>query len=63
MKRWPLRILMCLLLGVVTTVGVAWGLGRESMRRGAGRRERASKQRAAYCLKERCPIRSERFFR
>ena len=26
MKRWSLRILMCLMLGVVTTVGVAWGL-------------------------------------
>ena len=27
MKRWSLRILMCVVLGVVTTVGVAWGLG------------------------------------
>ena len=26
MKRWTFRILICLLLGVVTTVGVAWGL-------------------------------------
>ena len=25
MKRWPLRITICLILGVVTTVGVAWG--------------------------------------
>ena len=24
MKRWTLRIVVCLLLGVVTTVGVAW---------------------------------------
>ena len=26
MKRWTLRISLCLILGVVTTVGVAWGL-------------------------------------
>jgi len=26
MKRWTLRILLCLLLGAVTTVAVAWGL-------------------------------------
>ncbi len=25
MKRWPFRIVLFLLLGVVTTVGVAWG--------------------------------------
>jgi len=27
MKRWTLRILLCLILGVVMTVGVAWGFG------------------------------------
>ena len=26
MTRWTFRILICLILGVVTTVGVAWGL-------------------------------------
>lgn len=26
MKRWEIRIVLCLLLGAVTTVGVAWGL-------------------------------------
>ena len=26
MKRWTLRIVLCLLLGVVTTVAVAWGI-------------------------------------
>jgi len=25
MRRWTIRILLCLILGVVTTVGVAWG--------------------------------------
>jgi len=27
MKRWPLRILLCLTLGAITTVAVAWALG------------------------------------
>ncbi len=25
MKRWPLRIILCLILGAITTVAVAWG--------------------------------------
>jgi len=25
MRRWPLRILLCLILGAITTVAVAWG--------------------------------------
>lgn len=26
MRRWTVRILVCLVLGIITTVGVAWGL-------------------------------------
>ena len=31
MKRWTLRILLCLILGMVTNIGVAWLLGYFSL--------------------------------
>jgi hypothetical protein len=31
MRRWPLRILLCLVLGAITTVAVAWGCARWSL--------------------------------
>jgi len=37
MKRWTLRILLCLLLGAITTVAVAWGLAWQANHGGGGR--------------------------